>query len=244
VHFPRGVFSNIMSFLPPYHPCRCCGRCAYRNTKPNHLNCLDTSDSLRRMLKDLKCKTTGSKQMLVNRLFDAGGKARRPYWDTKNNALTMRRKDALHLPLLTFDQRLHCAAAWKQHLANIVDCVRTLPTHSSDTWRSVMRPLPVRHHSYYDDVLNVSRMHGIYLREMRASAPVDGYKLMKKKKGIDPLAHNKGIFVEVVPRFIHPGAMSFRFKIIAVIQRPTSDAQPCIRHLAWRSVEPYTPYTY
>lgn len=188
------------------------------------------------MLNDMHCKTSGTKAALVKRLFDAGGKARRPYWDTKKNAVAMRRKTALRRPLLTFDKKLHSAEAWKQHLAKIVDCVLSLPTHDSHRWTTGMRPLPVQHHSHYDDIQIVTRMHGTYIRQMRATAAVEGYKLMRKKDGIDPLAHDKRTVVRVSPYHLHPG-LEGRFKTLAVIQRPTSDGQPYRCHLAWRSVQ-------
>lgn len=243
VYFPPGIIPKILSFLPPYHPCRCSGRCTHRHEKPNHVNCLDTADSLRKMLKDMHCKTSGTKAALVKRLFDAGGKARRPYWDTKKNAVAMRRKNALHRPQLTFDKKLHSAKAWKDQLEKIVDCMLSLPTHDSHRWTTGMRPLPVQHHSHYDDVQNVTRMHGTYIRQMRASAAVEGYKLMRKTGGIDPLAHDKRTVVRVSPYHTHPG-LEGRFKTLVVTQRPTSDGQPYRCHLAWRSVEPYTIFTY
>ena len=245
VYFPPGIIPKILSFLPPYHPCRCNGRCTHRHKKPNHLNCLDTADTLRKMLKDMHCKTSGPKAALVKRLFDAGGKARRPYWDTKKNAVAMRRKDALHRPQLTFDKRLHSAEAWKRHLAKIVDCMLTLPTQDANAWTPShnMHPLPVQHHSYYDDIQIVTRMHGTYIRQMRATTAVEGYKLMRKRDGVDPLAHDKRTVVRVSPFHIHP-RLEGRFKTLAVFQGPTSDGQPHRCYLAWRSVEPYTMFTY
>ena len=245
VHFPPGIIPKILSFLPPYHPCRCNGRCTHRHKKPNHINCLDTADTLRKMLKDMHCKTGGTKAALVKRLFDAGGKARRPYWDTKKNAVAMRRKPALRRPLLTFDKKLHSAEAWNHHLAEIVDCMLTLPTQDANarTPSHNMHPLPVQHHSYYDDIQIVTRMHGTYIRQMRATAAVEGYKLMRKAYGVDPLAHDKRTVVRVSPYHIHP-RLEGRFKTLAVIQRPTSDGQPYRCYLAWRSVEPYTMFTY
>ena len=236
VYFPPGIIPKILSFLPPYHPCRCNGRCTHRHKKPNHVNCLDTADTLRKMLKDMHRKTSGSKAALVKRLFDAGGKARRPYWDTKKNAVAMRRKDALHRPQVTFDKRLHSAAAWKQRLAKIVDSMLSLSTSDSHRWTTGMRPLPVQHHSHYDDVQTVTRMHRVYIRQMRASAAVEGYKLMRQKDGIDPLAHDRRTVARVSPYHVHP-RLEGRFKTLAVIQRPTSDGQPYRCHLAWRSAQ-------
>lgn len=243
VHFPRGILSNILSFLPPYHPCRCGGPCKHRHKKPNHVNCLDTADSLKRMLKEMHRKTSGSKAALVKRLFDAGGKARRPYWDTEANAHSMRRKEALRRPWLTFDKRLHSVTVWKAHLSKIVDCMLSLPPQDADAWvpTNTMYPLPAQNHSYYDDIQYVTRMHGTYIRQMRASTAVDGYKLMKKRNGIDPLTHDRRTVVRVSPFHLHPH-MAGRFKTLAVIQRPTSDGQPYRCHLAWRSVEPYSMY--
>ena len=243
VHFPPGIIPKILSFIPPHHPCRCSGRCAHRHKKPTHVTCLDTADSLRRMLKDIHCKTSGSKAALVKRLFDAGGKARRPYWHTQTNARAMRRKEPLGRPWLTFDKRLHSAAAWRTHLSNIVDCMLSLPAQDADAWvpNDPMYPLPVENHSHYDDVQNVTRMHGAFIRHMRTSRPIDGYKLMRRSAGIDPLTLDHTTVVRVSPFHLHPH-MEGRYKTLAVIQRPTSDGHPYRCHLAWRSVEPYTTY--
>ena len=237
VYFPPGIIPKILSFLPPYHPCRCNGRCAHRHKKPNHINCLDTADTLRKMLKDMHCKTSGTKAALVKRLFDAGGKARRPYWDTKKNAVAMRRKNALRRPLLTFDKKLHSAEAWKLHLAKIVDCVLSLPIQETHRWTptTTMRPLPEHNHAYYDDVRIVTRMHSAYIKQMRGTAAVEGYKLMRQAYGVDPLAHDKRTAVYVSPHHTHH-RLEGRFKTLAVIQRGT-DYYHNHHHLAWRSVQ-------
>jgi hypothetical protein len=103
-YLPKHLLTKVISYLVP---------------RPNPKNCMDTIPELKAKLRQLYLKVGGTKLQLIQRLLGAGQYARRPFWDTKDNAHAFRLDSVCPRPLLTFDVNLHSEASWNTHLDRI-----------------------------------------------------------------------------------------------------------------------------
>lgn len=103
-YLPKDLLTKVISYLVP---------------RPNPKNCMDTIPELQAQLRQMSLKVGGTKLQLIQRLLGAGQYARRPFWDTKDNAHTFRLDSVCPRPLLTFDVNLHSEAAWNTRLDHI-----------------------------------------------------------------------------------------------------------------------------
>ena len=100
-YLPKDLLTKVISYLVP---------------RPNPKNCMDTIPELKAKLRQMCLKVGGTKLQLIHRLLGAGQYARRPFWDTRENARYWRLDAVCHRPSLTFDVNLHSETAWTAHI--------------------------------------------------------------------------------------------------------------------------------
>ena len=161
VHFPKEIFTTIVGFLTPH--------------EPDPKNCLDTVAELKRMLRNMKLKVGGTKLVLIKRLLKAGKWAKRPYWDSLDNAAHWKMTSPCPRAFLSFDTNLHTVEEWKETTRTAIELWQR---EGEELSRAPEGTVLLQKAEEFEDGLReqvayfwrVGSMHGRYLNEMDNAA--------------------------------------------------------------------------